>query len=150
MVGNTYGCIAVKCSTVLLKCTVYHNADFSHCSAREERSLSEYQEMQGHPLHCILLTTHPHDASWWLDFVWTHEYQKSIASSFSVSLICSSMTDSFISFRFLLKSHFLMEGFLDDFIWNLSSLILEVPASILFLLSIITISHTVYLHVCLV
>ena len=48
------------------------------------------------------------------------------------------------------SSHFLMEGFLDDFIWNLSSLILEGPASILFLLSIITISRTVYLHVCLV
>lgn len=116
MVCNTYGYIAIKCSAVLLKCTVYHNADFSHCSAREEGSLSEYQESQGHPLHCVLLTTYPHDASRWLNFVWTQEYQMSIASAYSVSLICSSMTDSFISYRFLLKSHFLMEGFLDDYL----------------------------------
>lgn len=63
MVCNMYGYIAIKCSAVLLKCTVYHNADFSHGSAREERSLLECQESQGHPLHCVPLTTQPHDAS---------------------------------------------------------------------------------------
>lgn len=143
-----------------LNAFMYHNSDLSECVIiliSGDTLLQEYfgiprYQCKGELLDHTVLTARSHDASWWLDFTGTLEYHMSIFSSCSLCLKSSFMTNCFISFRSLLRTHFLREAFLDDFIWNFTFSDNAYPCflSLICLLSTVTVSHIMYLLVYLV
>lgn len=110
VVNNTYCYIAIKCSAVLLKCTPYPSSDLSKYSSLRVFWNASIPK-QGRAIASHIAYCAPCDTSWRLAFVGILEYQMSISSS-------RFITNCFISFRALLKTHSLREAFLDDFIWK--------------------------------
>lgn len=111
---KTYYYIAIKCTAELLKCTVYHDSDLSKHSPPRGKG----QEAEARVISCIIYCSlHvPVVLHGYLDLVGTLDYQRSMSLNCSFRLKSSPMINSFISCRSLLKTCFLREAFLDNFV----------------------------------
>lgn len=107
---NTYYCIAFKCIPyflnalciiILILVNILHPEEGGQDTKARAISFIIYGL-----LHVPVM----------LDFVGTLEYSMGMSLTCLLHLKSPSVTNSFISFRSLLKTHFLREAFLDNFV----------------------------------